>query len=80
MRLIDLFIKNQGMEDLYSLIEKSEKGEVHEREKSIDYLRQANLIYQTLIVKKGKNYCLKRCPDVPQRMNMLVDKLMEYHS
>ncbi len=80
MRLRDLFRKNEFIDDLYSLIEKSEGGGVHEREESIDYFKQADSIYNKLLREMGKNYCLRKCPDVPRRMNLLVDKLMEYQS
>ncbi len=80
MSLIKLFRKNESITDIYSLIEKSENGEEHQREDSIDYLKRANSLYQELIKERGIKYCMSRCPDVPRRMNILIDKLIEYHS
>jgi len=73
-------LKQENEENLYKLIRNAESGKTQNREESIGALNKAWNLYEQILKTRGREYVKNNYPDVPKRLNNLVDSLMEYNS
>lgn len=73
-------IKDEEIKRICDLLKEAESKNKSERMETINLLENAVYKYEKLRKDKGKAYCSNNCPDIPKRMNMLINRLMEYNS
>jgi hypothetical protein len=70
----------ERIEEINNLLNQGESKDQSQKGEALHLLENAFSMYEELRRVNGKSYCSNKCPDIPRRMNMLVDKLMEYDS
>jgi predicted ATPase len=82
MGLISKIEEKETINQIYSLLQNGErKSEIEDqRVESLKHLEKATDLCLEIKEEKGKDYLSKNYPDILPRMNILMDKLINYNS
>lgn len=72
--------EKQKVEKLYDIIKECESNPIDRRDESVKNLKDISLMYSQIQTEKGTNYCSKNFPDIPGRINNLINKIFEYNT
>ena len=78
---MNILNKNEYNKSLCGIIKDCEEKEnIEERTEALSLLKEGISLYQKIYREKGKRYCDKKFPDIPKRIDSLVERLIEYKS